>query len=278
MGVGTKERGRYHFGAYQVDSDSLELHKDGVRIKVREQVFRILVLMLERPGELITREEFRHRLWPDDTYVNFDKSLNTAVNKLRAILGDSAVTPRFIETIPRHGYRFLAEVRKIEEAAEPLEREESGSSTLAATPGLAVNVLEASAGRGIHPLIWATIGFLAAGTLGWFSSRALSPASNIESLRAVPLTSYPGSSRSASFSPDGSQVAFAWTREGVEIRHLCASSRRYRAAEADGFPNKCIRSRLVPGWLFDRVYTGFNRRALQYHVDPPDRRTAAKGG
>ena len=112
MDAGTKERLRYRFGVYELNPDTLELRKNGIRIKLREQAFRILILMLEKPGELITREELRQRLWPDDTFVNFDKSLNTAVNTLRDILSDSAVNPRFIETIPRHGYRFIAEVQK----------------------------------------------------------------------------------------------------------------------------------------------------------------------
>jgi len=96
MDAGTKERRLYHFGAYEVNPATLELRKNGTKIRLREQAFQILVLMLERPGELITREEFRQRLWPDDTFVNFDKSLNTAVNTLRDILSDSAVSPRFV--------------------------------------------------------------------------------------------------------------------------------------------------------------------------------------
>jgi cholera toxin transcriptional activator len=120
MDAGTKERRLYHFGAYEVNPATLELRKNGTKIRLREQAFQILVLMLERPGELITREEFRQRLWPDDTFVNFDKSLNTAVNTLRDILSDSAVNPRFVETIPRHGYRFVAEVQKITGVDEKL--------------------------------------------------------------------------------------------------------------------------------------------------------------
>ncbi|MBV8812144.1 MAG: helix-turn-helix domain-containing protein [Acidobacteriaceae bacterium] len=81
----------------------------GVRMKLREQPFRILLTMLERPGQLVTGEELQRLLWTDDTFVDFDKGLNTAVNKLREVLSDSAAQPRFIETIPRHGYRFIAD-------------------------------------------------------------------------------------------------------------------------------------------------------------------------
>ena len=82
--------------------------KQGKRIKLQEQPFRVLTVLPQRPGEVVTREELRNENWPPDTFVDFDNSLNTAVNKLREALGDSADNPRFIETLPRRGYRFLA--------------------------------------------------------------------------------------------------------------------------------------------------------------------------
>jgi DNA-binding winged helix-turn-helix (wHTH) protein len=109
---------RYRFGTFEVIPDSLELRKCGVRLKLREQPFRLLVIMLERPGQLVTREELRRLLWSEDTFVDFDKGLNTAINKLREVLSDSAAQRRFIETIPRHGYRFIAEVEKRGSATE----------------------------------------------------------------------------------------------------------------------------------------------------------------
>jgi len=96
------------FGVYEVDTAQGDLRKNGIRIKLQEQPFRILVHLLERPGEVVTRDELRVRLWPDDTFVEFDKALSTAANKLREALGDNAGNPRFIETIPRRGYRFIA--------------------------------------------------------------------------------------------------------------------------------------------------------------------------
>jgi len=98
------------FGVFEVDLRAAELRKHGVRIKLQEQPFQILSLLLEHPGEVVTREELREKLWPAHTFVDFDRSLNKAVTKLRAALGDSADSPRFVETIPRHGYRFLAPV------------------------------------------------------------------------------------------------------------------------------------------------------------------------
>ena len=98
------------FGVFELDLRAAELRKHGLRTKLQEQPFRILAMLLDRPGELVTRDELRQQLWPAHTYVDFDRCLNKAVNKLRLALGDSAESPRFIETIPRHGYRFIGDV------------------------------------------------------------------------------------------------------------------------------------------------------------------------
>jgi DNA-binding winged helix-turn-helix (wHTH) protein/Tfp pilus assembly protein PilF len=98
------------FGTFEVNPRSGELRKGGVRIKLHGQPFEVLAMLLETPGQVVTREELRRRLWPTDTFVNFDHGVNTAINKLREALGDSADNPRFVETLPRRGYRFLAGV------------------------------------------------------------------------------------------------------------------------------------------------------------------------
>ena len=95
------------FGAFEVDLRAGELRKSGARIKLQEQPFQILIMLLERPGDVLTREELRQKLWQADTFVDFDNGLNTAIKKLRDTLGDSADSPRFIETLPRRGYRFI---------------------------------------------------------------------------------------------------------------------------------------------------------------------------
>jgi len=100
----------YRFATYEADSATGELRKGGVRLRLPEQPFRVLIMLLERPGELITRDEIRQKLWPADTFVDFDHGLNTVINRLRETLGDSASNPRFIETLARRGYRFLAPV------------------------------------------------------------------------------------------------------------------------------------------------------------------------
>jgi DNA-binding winged helix-turn-helix (wHTH) protein/tetratricopeptide (TPR) repeat protein/TolB-like protein len=106
------------FGIFEVDLRAAELRKHGVRIKLQEQPFQILSLLLDHPGEVVTRDELRQKLWPAHTFVDFDRSLNKAMTKLRAALGDSADSPRYVETIPRHGYRFLAQVRSHHEELE----------------------------------------------------------------------------------------------------------------------------------------------------------------
>ncbi len=99
------------FGIYEVDIAAGELRKDGRKIRLQEQPFQILALLLEHAGEVVTREEIQQKLWPGDTFVDFDHGLNTAVNKIRTALGDSAVNPRFVETLAKRGYRFLAPVQ-----------------------------------------------------------------------------------------------------------------------------------------------------------------------
>src|SRR3954468_277513 len=102
---------KLRFGIYEADVRSGELSRDGVKVKLQEQPFQVLLMLLERPGEVISREELRERLWPADTFVDFDHSLNTAINKLREALRDSAANPRFIETKAKRGYRFIAPVQ-----------------------------------------------------------------------------------------------------------------------------------------------------------------------
>jgi TolB-like protein/DNA-binding winged helix-turn-helix (wHTH) protein/Flp pilus assembly protein TadD len=99
-----------HFGIFQIDLKSRELHKAGVKVKLQEQPFRVLALLVDRAGQVVTREELQQKIWPTDAYVAFDQGLNNAIKKVRDALGDSADSPRFIETLARHGYRFVAPV------------------------------------------------------------------------------------------------------------------------------------------------------------------------
>src|SRR5436189_2959224 len=99
------------FGTFELDVRAGELRKGGAMIKLQEQPLRILQMLLANPGELVTREELRSRLWPSHTFVDFDHSLNKAINKLREALGDSADSPRFVETLAKRGYRFIGDLK-----------------------------------------------------------------------------------------------------------------------------------------------------------------------
>jgi TolB-like protein/DNA-binding winged helix-turn-helix (wHTH) protein/Tfp pilus assembly protein PilF len=131
---------RIRFGVFEVDLKSSELRKHGLRLKLSDQPLHILAMLLEKPGEIITREELRSRLWPSDTFVDFDHSLNNAVMRLREALGDSSDNPRFIETIPRRGYRFIAPAEVINDSAPvllvPKEKESVPHDVSPATEGL----------------------------------------------------------------------------------------------------------------------------------------------
>ncbi len=146
----TQPRGLVRFGDFAVDLRSGELHKEGVKIKLQEQPFRLMIVLLEHSGEVVTRDELRKRLWPEDTFGAFDDGLNTAIKKLRDALGDSAEEPRLIETLPKHGYRFILPVTTI--AAGP------SSEYSTQTPDAASQVLR-------HPL-WANV-------RSWSRSRAV---------------------------------------------------------------------------------------------------------
>src|SRR6266403_2170142 len=106
------------FGNFEVDLRSGELRKSGSKLKLTGQPFQVLTILLERPGEVVTREELQKRLWPD-TFVDVDHNLNSAINKIREVLGDSAESPRFVETLPRRGYRFIASLDGDSHSAGP---------------------------------------------------------------------------------------------------------------------------------------------------------------
>jgi DNA-binding winged helix-turn-helix (wHTH) protein len=132
---------RYRFGVFEADAATGELRRKGLRVKLHSQPFQVLLLLLERPGELLTREEIASALWPDGAFVDFDHGLNSAINRIREALGDSAANPRFIETLARRGYRFLAPVERVVDgdenspaAAEDSPAKAEASPSLAAAP------------------------------------------------------------------------------------------------------------------------------------------------
>jgi TolB-like protein/tetratricopeptide (TPR) repeat protein len=114
MAVEHQAHGAFRFGRFELDLRGRELRKDGVRIRLQDQPFELLAMLLERPAEVLTRDELRHRLWPDGTFVDFEHGLNAAVKRLRAVLGDNAEHPRFVETLHRRGYRFIGSVERLD--------------------------------------------------------------------------------------------------------------------------------------------------------------------
>jgi DNA-binding winged helix-turn-helix (wHTH) protein len=181
------------FGTFEVDVPTAELRKNGLKLKMQEQPFQILCMLLEHPGEVVTREQLRSRLWLADTFVDFDHGLNAAVKRLRDALGDDPDNPRFVETVPRRGYRFLATVSmpKSERAIFRLPR-----GAILVSLGL-----------------FAVFGIV--GTLYIVRRPVSGPPTRI-----VPLTTYPGAEEQPAFSKDGEQVAFTWdanTARGTDI-------------------------------------------------------------
>jgi len=179
---------RLAFGTFEADLHSGELRKGGVRLRLQAQPFQLLVMLLERPGELVTREEICQKLWSTDTFVDFDRSLGTAINKIREVLEDSATEPRFVETLPRRGYRFIAPVVPVVESSQDRSSLPLGSTTK-----------EEHRSPLSRRLIWisACVVLVASALVAWYSLRP----HPIESIAVLPL---------ASLSADPSQQFLAY--------------------------------------------------------------------
>lgn len=191
------------FGTYEVDPRSGELRKAGIRIKVQQQPLKLLEILLRRPGEVVTREELRVLIWPDESFGDFDQAVNVAIAKLRGALGDSADNPRYIETIPRRGYRFIAEVAVLQRDSGKPEPAQETPATAGSTASVAVVTEPAPFKRLPAPYSWKIIGFcvvlLAALALvlayrRWnnHSPANASPAGLIRSLAVLPLENLSG--------------------------------------------------------------------------------------
>jgi TolB-like protein/DNA-binding winged helix-turn-helix (wHTH) protein/Tfp pilus assembly protein PilF len=178
------------FGTYEVSLKSGEVRKAGVRIRVQQQPMKLLELLLERPGEVVTREELRGRVWPDESFGDFDQAVNIAIAKLRSALGDSAENPRYIETLPKRGYRFIADVSVVDanvvKARPQVEAEEPASETaLPVSP-------ERRPWRTRSVIVTLAVVLILAALAVWFSrSRTPAPA-GIRSLVVLPLENLSG--------------------------------------------------------------------------------------
>ena len=182
------------FGLFEANLETRELWKRGIRIPLQGQPFQVFLILLEHPGELVTREILRERVWPQDTFVDFDHALNTSITKIRSALGDDAEHPTYIETLPWRGYRFIVSLETPRTEPPPFETAGAGGRKIRAR------------------WLWAAVGAAAAGLLftlvAWRLNRnpLQLPSASIE---VVPLVALHGSQVSPAFSPDGNQVAFA---------------------------------------------------------------------
>jgi TolB-like protein/DNA-binding winged helix-turn-helix (wHTH) protein/Tfp pilus assembly protein PilF len=194
--------GRLRFGVFELDLRSGELRKHGLLLRLQEQPFQVLTMLVENSGELVTREDLQKKLWPANTFVDFDHGLNKAINKIRDALGDSAESPRFVETVARRGYRFLAEVRVAHgipvhsEPVAPLHPSTGTRPRLPLESDTRENHLSSLAWKILVPVLLVLIAAFAA----WKFHFRNSPSPNIRSLAVLPLES---------LSADASQDYFA---------------------------------------------------------------------
>src|ERR1700674_5963674 len=142
------------FGPYEVSLHSGEVRKAGLRIRVQQQPMKLLQMLLERPGEVVTREELRSRVWTDESFGDFDQAVNIAIAKLRSALGDSAENPRFIETLPKRGYRFIADVSVVDADDPPKTQKPMAGDLPATDPGHKIQ--DAGLAVGPNRRLWAT--------------------------------------------------------------------------------------------------------------------------
>ncbi len=202
------------FGVFELDPSVGELRKHGVRVKLQDQPFAVLLILLERPGQLVTKEELQQRLWSADTFVEFDKGIYNAMKRLRETLGDEAETPRYIETIPKRGYRFLAEVHKIGSNASSVPLEPPSPELEPSSINQEQRTIGSPVGTGNVPAkrVWLSVGAtllaLLCGIGIWRYSRNRSEVP-MPPIELAPLAGLAGFESAPAFSPDGNQVAFA---------------------------------------------------------------------
>jgi len=245
------------FSSFELDVQSGELRKAGVVVGLQDQSLKVLIELLERPGDLVTREQLRQRLWPNGTFVDFEHGLNAVINRLRETLGDSADSPRFIQTVPRRGYRFIAPV---EGAGVDAQIDDVTSTAVLDTPP----ATRTGWWRWIAAAA-ALVTIVAAAIAATWLVRP-SPPVEIVPPRVVALTRLAGSETWPTFAPDGEQVAFAWSGEKDDNTDIYVTlvgstgARRLTTDPADDY---------APSWSPDGRRIAFLRRfekAARIHV------------
>jgi len=243
------------FGVFEVELCTAELRKQGVRIRLPSQSFQILEALLLRPGELVTREELKQKLWPTDTFGDFEHGLNAAVNRVREALGDSSDNPRFVETLPRRGYRFIAPVESSQTEQIPSKTQPSSQAPKAK---------DASRGWTIRPSVFAFAAVLLifAGLLYLVhrkgkQGQAAEPGN--QDVRVSPLTTLPGNEMWPALSPDGKQVVFAW--DGGRTTGKSAFDLYIKAIGAERIAQLTHQSAeaMIPAWSPDGSTIAFIR-------------------
>jgi Tol biopolymer transport system component/DNA-binding winged helix-turn-helix (wHTH) protein len=269
---------RIRFDDFEADLRTEELFRSGTKVRLPHQSFHVLAILLEKPGQLVTREELRARVWPAGTLVEYDQGLNAAIKRLREALRDSAETPRFIETLPKRGYRFIGAIQSGDSPARPailLSVEPAVPETVATAPQPDVAAPHEYVGTEREPTgtADATSGsrrkilFGAAAALGLvlLASGAWWVVSHRSALQAqsgwevVPFTSLPGQEIAPTFSPDGSQIAFAWNGgegAGHQFDLYVKSLGSERLLQLTHQPS----SRITPAWSPDGRVIAFIRQ------------------
>jgi len=267
------------FEGFELDLRTGELLRSGRKLRLPNQSFRVLAMLLERPGQLVTREELRANLWPAGTFVEYDQGLNVAVNRLREALRDSAEKPRFIETLPKRGYRFIGVIQPQVTEEDSTQGVQGPAETLSPAPGIEATaapesglpvpstqqVPGVSAARDPTKaravMWWAAAGVLCAIvaiTGAIFSLDHRSVSNTPPAREVIPFTSLPGQEVAPAFSPDGSQVAFAWNGETNDASAFDLYVKAVGSERLLRLTNKPSRV-LVPAWSPDGGSIAFVR-------------------
>jgi Tol biopolymer transport system component/DNA-binding winged helix-turn-helix (wHTH) protein len=237
------QQGIIRFGLFELDPVNRELRKRGIPVKLQPQQFAILLMLAQRAGQIVSRDEIHQHIWGTETFVDFDRGINFSINRIRAALGDDAEKPRFIETIPRRGYRFITPIEHggLGDSASttPIAQIENGAPAEAAASVIPISGDRKSTSGGRRRLLCRKLAVLIVCVVSAIGIAALIRSASLRSallqvrsqpkpssgepnmmspnLRSSILTSAPGDAQSPSFSPDGRQIAFVW--DGVERRH-----------------------------------------------------------